>query len=679
MKYSELFADVKFILLLFIVFLPAHLNAQSVKPKKIIYETDMTADVDDVGALAILHAMANNGEAEILAVTYNEVHKSGVAAIDAINTWYGRGDIPIGIYRGTLSNPDGSGYLDYVAKFPHDLESADAPSALDVYRQVLAQQPDSSVTIISVGFLNNINDLLLADSVLVARKVKELVQMAGVWNDGFNLTRHNLSSASINVIKNWPTPMVISQEGGSILTADNLITAPEGNPVREAFYRYFGNKFGERPSWDEMAVLYGVRGLGSYFNKISTGTGTVSGYTWQMVSGFRSYLSDRFSDQTYVNIIEDLMNQLPIGAYFNFSESCSSLPYLVDFDGSPSIVSGDRTIIQYQWDFGDGTSGDGKTVSHEYTTSGTFNVKLTITDNLDDSLSTTNNVRVIDRIFSPIDYFGNSCNYIKNQEDLWSTQIDSNNLRLHLSNADRDPNISMPGFCFVKDSIYSDFTLRLKVRMTENLLQNSQADYSIIFGYVDQDNYNYIRMKNTTSTLVNVSNKQGISLEWTSQKGIPDEKYHEVVLNLHGDNLKITIDDSSFITSQSARLLKEGKIGFGSTKSSLFFDDISLLGAGTTTNVNQSINVTPNYELRQNYPNPFNPRTIITFELPQAENVKIDVYNILGEKVMNLLNKNLGAGTHEVEFNGEDLISGVYIYNIRAGNFHTQRKMILMK
>ena len=57
------------------------------QPKKVIYETDMCLDVDDVGGLAMLHALADEGEVEILAVTFNEVHPSGAAAIDAINTW----------------------------------------------------------------------------------------------------------------------------------------------------------------------------------------------------------------------------------------------------------------------------------------------------------------------------------------------------------------------------------------------------------------------------------------------------------------------------------------------------------------------------------------------------------------------------------------------------------------
>lgn len=280
--------------------------------KKVIYETDMCLDVDDVGGLAILHAMADRGEAEILAVCFNEVHPSGAAAIDVVNTWYGRGDIPVGVYKDSLSEPDYSGYLEGLAKFPHDLNNERAASALDTYRQVLSDQPDRSVTIISVGFLNNLSDLLTAEPTLVEQKVKELVIMGGLINDGFNLSRHRLVSASQNVIENWPTPLVISGPGSSILTGTTLQGVSEKNPVRTAYYEFFGSNYCARPSWDQMAVLYGVRGTTTYFKKITSGKGLLpNGYAWQMKPGVRSYLETQLSDDWYDKIIENLMTVPP--------------------------------------------------------------------------------------------------------------------------------------------------------------------------------------------------------------------------------------------------------------------------------------------------------------------------------------------------------------------------------
>ncbi len=287
--------------------------AQDTQTKKIIYETDMCLDVDDVGGLAILHALANSGEAEILAVCFNEVHPYGALAIDAINTWYGRGDIPIGVYKGDLYKPDKSKYLKFVARFPHDLENSNTEDALSVYREVLSQQPDSSVTIISVGFLTNLNELLLAEPDLISKKVKELVIMAGLNSDGFNLVRHNLSSVSENIIENWPTSLVLSYEGGSIFTGDDLKFTPEENPVREAYFRYFGKKFRGRSSWDEMAVLYGVRGSQSYFNEITEGSGSLpTVYIWNMKAGHRSFLKNSLHAKSYAKIIQGLMLEPPL-------------------------------------------------------------------------------------------------------------------------------------------------------------------------------------------------------------------------------------------------------------------------------------------------------------------------------------------------------------------------------
>lgn len=285
---------------------------EEMHPKKVIFETDMSTDVDDVGALAVLHALADSGEAEILAISFNEVHPSGANAICAINTWYNRGDIPIGIYKGDLADPDESSYLDALANFPHDLPTTPTPSSLELYLQVLSEQPDNSVTIISVGFLNNLYDLLKANPDLVAKKVTELVVMALVVDDPYNTVRHDLIDTSAYVLQNWPTLLVISHHGESVHTGERLAETPAGNPVREAYYRRFNEQYKGRSSWDQIAVLYGVRGLGDYFTEVTEGKGRLSnGYAWEMKSGFRSYLEVRLSDSEFVEIIENLMIKPP--------------------------------------------------------------------------------------------------------------------------------------------------------------------------------------------------------------------------------------------------------------------------------------------------------------------------------------------------------------------------------
>lgn len=85
------------------------------------------------------------------------------------------------------------------------------------------------------------------------------------------------------------------------------------------------------------------------------------------------------------------------------------------------------------------------------------------------------------------------------------------------------------------------------------------------------------------------------------------------------------------------------------------------------------------FKLYNAYPNPFNPSTKIKFTLPKQEIVTLEVYNIIGQKIETLLNKPMPAGYHEVEFNAQNLSSGVYFYRIEAGKFQDVKKMILLR
>ena len=99
----------------------------------------------------------------------------------------------------------------------------------------------------------------------------------------------------------------------------------------------------------------------------------------------------------------------------------------------------------------------------------------------------------------------------------------------------------------------------------------------------------------------------------------------------------------------------------------------------TTSIANHDI-VPKDYSLSQNYPNPFNPTTKINFTLAESGQVNLDVYNILGEKITTLVNQEMTAGSHEINFNASNLASGIYIYRLNIKNkFIDTKKMILMK
>ena len=158
-------------------------------PVPVIFDTDMGGDCDDVGALFILHGAVERGEARLLA-TIGCVSADAIApALNAVNIWFGRPEIPVGTLKDTAFFA-GPHYTTELAKrFPHQFASGmDYPDAVALYRQILSQQPDGSVVIVAVGPLRNLANLLksapdkhspLDGRTLVARKVKRLVVMGG--------------------------------------------------------------------------------------------------------------------------------------------------------------------------------------------------------------------------------------------------------------------------------------------------------------------------------------------------------------------------------------------------------------------------------------------------------------------------------------------------------------------
>jgi len=92
-----------------------------------------------------------------------------------------------------------------------------------------------------------------------------------------------------------------------------------------------------------------------------------------------------------------------------------------------------------------------------------------------------------------------------------------------------------------------------------------------------------------------------------------------------------------------------------------------------------NINYPDEYSLLQNYPNPFNPTTTIKYEIPESKFVILAVYDILGREVAILVNEEKPAGSYEVVFTSSDLISGVYFYQLRAGNYIETKKMIILR
>jgi len=108
--------------------------------------------------------------------------------------------------------------------------------------------------------------------------------------------------------------------------------------------------------------------------------------------------------------------------------------------------------------------------------------------------------------------------------------------------------------------------------------------------------------------------------------------------------------------------------------------DIGAYESSFVNTISKTFDKSPkSFSLKQNYPNPFNPSTKIKYTLPKSEKVKIEIFNLLGQKINTLLNKQMPSGSHEVEFIAKDLPSGVYLYRIEAGEYQEVKKMILLE
>jgi len=287
MRSKAYFLFILSILLTVKIFTPEIGEAQSQKPESIIFDSDIGPDYDDVGALTELHALADQHEAQILATIASNRYSNIAAVLNVLNTYFGRSEIPIGVPRGqSVEMKDWQGWSDYiVSHYPHQIKSNDeVPGSVEVYRKILSQQPDQSVTIVTVGFLTNLAKLIqskpdqysnLNGLELVRSKVKRLVSMAGRYPSGkeFNILK-DISSAQ-TVTQQWPTDIIFSgyEIGKEILTGIPLIHNEEisNSPVKDVF-RISINKSEEdkngRKSWDETAVLVAVRGAAPYFHKV---------------------------------------------------------------------------------------------------------------------------------------------------------------------------------------------------------------------------------------------------------------------------------------------------------------------------------------------------------------------------------------------------------------------------
>ena len=325
------------LLFLILILINCNCSYQSQKksdiPVKIIFDTDLGPDYDDVGALAFLHAMADSGKAEILATLSSNRDELAAPSIDVINTYFNRPELEIGAPKaGGASMSSFQHWPDsIVAKYQHRLKStSDAQDAVKLYRRILSLQAEKSVTIVTVGFLTNLSNLLksapdelspLSGADLIDQKVAKLVSMAGKFPEGREFNIFIDSTSSKFVYEKWPGEVIFSgfEIGWEIRTGLRLIKSPAGNsPVKDVFrisIPLSEEDRNGRMSWDETAVLIAVYGTEGFFD---TRKGTIIVYPngnngWKDdPEGKHQYVIQKMAIPEITKFIEDRMMHLPV-------------------------------------------------------------------------------------------------------------------------------------------------------------------------------------------------------------------------------------------------------------------------------------------------------------------------------------------------------------------------------
>lgn len=289
---------------------------------KIILDTDIGGDADDLGALSMLHNFVDRGECELLGVISWSQEIYAVSAIDAVNRFYKHPDIPIAGDSDDTWHDDWQYNKPIAENFYHEKSYRNVPGTVELYRRILSAQADTSVTIVTVGPIYNIQLLInsspdslsnLTGKELLSRKVKEFVIMGGKFPKGEGEWNFwgNRTGVTSYVLDHLTMPVVFSgfEIGERIKTGEVFEYIDKNTPLYVGWSHFcqfapwmqpYQGRIIDNWSYDQTAVLYAVRhGLGEYWDKVSGGYCAVSD------SGNNEWIPGPPSNQSYLKLIED--------------------------------------------------------------------------------------------------------------------------------------------------------------------------------------------------------------------------------------------------------------------------------------------------------------------------------------------------------------------------------------
>lgn len=302
---------------------------------RIIFDTDIGGDADDLGALAMLNHLVDSKECELVAVMCWSTEQYAVPAIDAVNRFYGHPDIPVGVRKDSVAHVKWNYNKVIADQFPHELSYNNAPHVVSLYRKILSESPDKSLVIVTVGPLKNIEDLLrskgdvlsaLSGKELIEKKVREFVIMGGNFPEGkweWNFAG-GMPGVTQYVLSNLHVPITFTgfELGVQIKTGDVINGIDPNTPLYVGFMHFsksapwikggFKGEILDNSTFDQTAVLYAVRnGTGLYWDKVSDGIcvpDEKGGNTWEeKENSLHSYLQLQMDPEEVAAIIEQIM------------------------------------------------------------------------------------------------------------------------------------------------------------------------------------------------------------------------------------------------------------------------------------------------------------------------------------------------------------------------------------
>eukprot|EP01052_Picozoa_sp_SAG31_P033861 SAG31_NODE_3882_length_3789_cov_1.497561_2_plen_516_part_00 len=320
-------------------------TASRFRPAETVSLFVLDAVADDVVAVCAANALADNGEAELLAIVGNTAPLQCAGAISVLNHFYGRDAVPIGAYNihtrnATLIQQNPLPYVpDIVQRFDSPIKTSQdsaVQDAVSLYRKTLAAQPDRSVAISSIGVHTNLAALLksgadeyspLTGRELVAEKTFLLAVMGGGYpsghecnlmgggDQGFGLHNHYVASAASSyVAANWPAVSKIIwsgfgvgvkvQSGGAgFQRRCPVVAEPTRNPCAAAMINYENGPFKSRFSWDPLTTLVAVRGAAAGWTKECEHCNGVNAIDPN--SGSNTWISKKeYMNQTYLKLLD---------------------------------------------------------------------------------------------------------------------------------------------------------------------------------------------------------------------------------------------------------------------------------------------------------------------------------------------------------------------------------------